>query len=113
MPDETIQPQEIVFPNNNGAKLVTASRGTPMAALIKSLGISQPKNLTLLIGGADKLDESRMAISPSRKTKSHHHRNLGLSRRKLNPLILLDSKIPSSPDISDSTNSVVSASEGL
>src|SRR5580765_869486 len=57
MPDETIQPQEIVFPNNNGAKLVTASRGTPMAALIKSLGISQPKNLILLIGGADKLDE--------------------------------------------------------
>ena len=57
MPDETIQPQEIVFQNNNGAKLVTASRGTPMAALIKSLGISQPKNLILLIGGADKLDE--------------------------------------------------------
>ena len=57
MPDETIQPQEIVFQNNNGAKLVTASRGTPMAALIKSLEISQPKNLILLIGGADKLDE--------------------------------------------------------
>ena len=57
MPDETIQPQEIVFENNNGAKLVMASRGTPMAALIKSLAISQPKNLILLIGGADKLDE--------------------------------------------------------
>ncbi|HMH02171.1 MAG TPA: hypothetical protein VK555_12190, partial [Terriglobales bacterium] len=57
MPDETIQPQEIVFPNNNGAKLVTASRGTPMAALIKLLGISPPKNLILFIGGADKLDE--------------------------------------------------------
>jgi len=51
MPDETIQPQEIVFPNNNGAKLVTASRGTPMAGLIESLGISPPKHLILLIGG--------------------------------------------------------------
>ena len=57
MPDEKIQPQEIVFPNNNGAKLVTALRGTPMASLIESLGISPPKNLILLIGGADKLDE--------------------------------------------------------
>jgi hypothetical protein len=57
MPDETIQPQEIVFPNNNGAKLVTASRGAPMDGIIESLGISQPKNLILIIGGADKLDE--------------------------------------------------------
>ena len=57
MPDETIQPQEIVFPNNNGAKLVTASRGTPMAGLIEPLGISPPKNLILLIGGADELDQ--------------------------------------------------------
>ena len=57
MPEERIQPQEIVFPNNNGAKLVTALRGTPMASLIESLGISPPKNLILLIGGADKLDE--------------------------------------------------------
>lgn len=57
MPDEKIQPQEIVFPNNNVAKLVAALRGTPMASLIESLGISSPKNLILLIGGADKLDE--------------------------------------------------------
>ena len=57
MPDETMQPQEIVFPNKNAAKLVTASRGTPMATLINSLGISPPKNLILVIGGADKLDE--------------------------------------------------------
>ena len=57
MPDEKIQPQEIVFPNNNGAKLVSVSRGTPMAGLIEPLGISPPKNLILLIGGADKLDE--------------------------------------------------------
>ncbi|HEV2716986.1 MAG TPA: DUF4231 domain-containing protein [Terriglobales bacterium] len=57
MPDEKIQPQEIVFPNNNGAKLVSVSRGTPMAGLIERLGISPPKNLILLIGGADKLDE--------------------------------------------------------
>ena len=57
MPDEKIQLQEIVFPNNNGAKLVSVSRGTPMAGLIESLGISPPKNLILLIGGADKLDE--------------------------------------------------------
>jgi urocanate hydratase len=57
MPDEKIQPQEIVFPNNNGAKLVSVSRGTPMAGLIESLGISLPKNLILVIGGADKLDE--------------------------------------------------------
>src|SRR6266566_2330695 len=57
MPDERIQPQEIVFPNNNGARLVAASAGTPMASLIESLGISPPKNLILLIGGADKLDE--------------------------------------------------------
>ena len=57
MPNENIQPQEIVFPNNNRAKLVTALRGTPMDGLIESLGISQPKNLILIIGGADKLDE--------------------------------------------------------
>ena len=57
MPDKKIQPQEIVFPNNNGAKLVTASRDTPMASLIEALGISPPKKLILLIGGADKLDE--------------------------------------------------------
>lgn len=57
MPDEKIQPQEIVFPNNNRAKLVSVSRGTPMAGLIEPLGISPPKNLILLIGGADKLDE--------------------------------------------------------
>ena len=57
MPDEKIQLQEIVFSNNNGAKLVTASLGVPMASLIESLGISPPKNLILLIGGADKLDE--------------------------------------------------------
>jgi hypothetical protein len=57
MPDEKIQPQEIVFPNNNVAKLVAASRGTPMVSLIEPLGISPPKNLILLIGGADKLDE--------------------------------------------------------
>jgi hypothetical protein len=58
MPDEKVQPQEIVFPNKNAAKLVAASRDTPMASLIEALGISpQPKNLILLIGGADKLDE--------------------------------------------------------
>jgi hypothetical protein len=43
MPDEKIQPQEIVFPNNIGAKLVSASRGTPIVSLIESLGISPPK----------------------------------------------------------------------
>ena len=57
MPDEKLQPQEIVFPNNNAAKLVSALRDTPMASLIESLGISPPKNLILLIGGADKLDD--------------------------------------------------------
>jgi hypothetical protein len=57
MPDEKIQPQEIVFQNNNRAKLVSASRHTPMANLIESLGISAPKNLILLIGGADELDQ--------------------------------------------------------
>jgi hypothetical protein len=61
MPDEKIQPQEIVFPNNNGAKLVSVSRGTPIAGLIEPLGISPPKNLILLIGGADKLDEKLTA----------------------------------------------------
>src|ERR1700758_3284242 len=57
MPDEKIQPQEIVFPNNNAAKLVAASRDTPMAGLIESLEISAPKNLILLIDGADELDQ--------------------------------------------------------
>jgi hypothetical protein len=57
MPDEKIQPREIVFPNKNTAKLVAPSPGAPMANLIESLGISPPKNLILLIGGADKLDE--------------------------------------------------------
>src|SRR5438034_11012018 len=57
MPDEKIRPQEIVFPNKNGAKLVTASRDTSMATLIKSLGISPPKKLILVIGGADELDQ--------------------------------------------------------
>src|SRR5216110_2294611 len=57
MPDEKIQPQEIVFPNKNRAKLVAASPGAPMASLIELLGISQPKNLILLIGGADELDQ--------------------------------------------------------
>jgi hypothetical protein len=57
MPDEKIQPQEIVFPNNNAAKLVSVLRNTPMASVIESLGISPPKNLILVIGGADKLDE--------------------------------------------------------
>ena len=61
MPDEKIQSQEIVFPNNNGAKLVSVSRGAPMAGLIEPLGISLPKNLILLIGGADKLDEKLTA----------------------------------------------------
>ena len=61
MPDEKIQPQEIVFPNNNRAKLVSVSRGTPIAGLIEPLGISPPKNLILLIGGADKLDEKLTA----------------------------------------------------
>jgi hypothetical protein len=42
MPDEKIQPQEIVFPNNNVAKLVTALRGAPMAGLIESLGSRSP-----------------------------------------------------------------------
>jgi hypothetical protein len=57
MPDGKIQPQEIVFPNNNAAKLISASPGAPMASLIESLGISPPKNLILIIGGADKLDD--------------------------------------------------------
>ena len=57
MPDEKIQPQEIVFSNNNAAKLVSASRDKPMANLIESLGISPPKNLILVIGGADELDQ--------------------------------------------------------
>jgi hypothetical protein len=57
MPDEKIQPLEITFPNNNSAKLVSASRDTPVASLIESLGISPPKNLILLIGGADELDQ--------------------------------------------------------
>lgn len=52
-----------------------------------------------------------MAISRSRKTKAHHHhRNLILSRRKLNLLILLDMKIPSQLGVPESTNLVVSAS---
>lgn len=57
MPDGKIQPQEIVFPNNNAAKLISASPGAPMANLIESLAISPPKNLILIIGGADKLDD--------------------------------------------------------
>src|SRR5438046_10727089 len=57
MSDERIQPQRIVFANKNRAKRVAASPGAPMASLIESLGISPPKNLILLIGGADKLDE--------------------------------------------------------
>src|SRR5207249_8282489 len=57
MPDEKIQPQEIVFPNKNTAKLVAASPNAPMARLNEALGISPPKNLILLIGGADNLDE--------------------------------------------------------
>ena len=57
MPDGKIQPQEIVFLNNNAAKLVSASPGAPMASLIESLGISPLKNLILIIGGADKLDD--------------------------------------------------------
>ena len=57
MSDEKIQPQEIVFSNNNAAKLVSASRDAPMANLIESLGISPPKNLILVIGGADELDQ--------------------------------------------------------
>jgi hypothetical protein len=57
MPDEKIQPQEIVFPNKNTAKLVAPSPGAPMASLIESLGISPPKHLILIIGGADKLDQ--------------------------------------------------------
>ena len=57
MPDEKVQPQEIVFPNKNAAKLVAPSPGAPMAGLIESLGISPPKNLILLIGGADELDQ--------------------------------------------------------
>jgi hypothetical protein len=58
MPDEKVQPQEIVFPNKNAAKLLAPLPGAPMASLIEALGISPPpKNLILLIGGADKLDE--------------------------------------------------------
>src|SRR5262245_9919822 len=57
MSDEKIQPQEIVFPNNNGANLGSASRGTRMASVSESLGISPPKNLILLMGGADELDQ--------------------------------------------------------
>jgi hypothetical protein len=58
MPDEKTQPQEIVFPNENAAKLLAPLLGAQMASLIEALGISPPpKNLILLIGGADKLDE--------------------------------------------------------
>ena len=47
MPDEKIQPQEIVFPNNNGAKLVAAWRGVPMASLI----VGETFSLWPLVGG--------------------------------------------------------------
>src|SRR5262249_19228513 len=57
MPDEKMQPQEVVFPNKTVAKLVSASRDTPKASLIEALGISAPKNLILVIGGADELDQ--------------------------------------------------------
>jgi hypothetical protein len=57
MPDEKVQPQEIVFPNKNAAKLIAPSPGVPMSGLIESLGIPPPKNLILLIGGADELDQ--------------------------------------------------------
>jgi hypothetical protein len=43
MADEKIPPQEIVFANNNGAKLVRALRNTPMASLIGSLPDSKTK----------------------------------------------------------------------
>ena len=43
--------------HKSDSTLVAASPGAPMASLIESLGISPPKNLILLIGGADKLDE--------------------------------------------------------
>jgi len=57
MADEKIQPQEVVFPNNNRAKLVAAPLGASASSVIEGLGISAPKNLILLIGGADRLDE--------------------------------------------------------
>src|SRR5262249_24726856 len=65
MPDEKMQPQEVVFPNKTVAKLVSALRDTSMASLIESLGISAPKNLILVIGGADELDQKL----PSRLTQ--------------------------------------------
>src|SRR5262249_36737822 len=97
MPNEKMQPQEIVFPNDNGAKLVLASRGIPTASLIDSLGISPPKNLILLIGGADKMDEKLTVhltqfFSRGIARGTPHHCNPILSQRKLNPLILLNNK---------------------
>jgi hypothetical protein len=57
MADEKIQPQEVVFPNNNLAKIVVAPLSASASSVIEALGISAPKNLILLIGGADRLDE--------------------------------------------------------
>jgi hypothetical protein len=58
MADEKIQPQEVVFPNNNLAKIVVAPLSASASSVIEALGISAPKNLILLIGGADRLDET-------------------------------------------------------
>ncbi len=57
MADEKIQPQEVVFPNNNRAKLVAAPLGASASSVIEGLEISTPKNLILLIGGANRLEE--------------------------------------------------------
>jgi hypothetical protein len=57
MADEKIQEQEAVFPNNNRAKIIAAALGASASSVIEGLGISAPKNLILLIGGAERLDE--------------------------------------------------------
>src|SRR5260221_7595507 len=61
MADAKIEPQEVLFPNNNRARLIVAPRGASADDLVKALGVTPPKNVILLIGGADKLDEKLTA----------------------------------------------------
>ena len=73
--------------------------------------VQRMENALAQLKAEEERAKSPVPISLKLKTKSHHHCNLILSRRKLNPLILLDRKIPSRPDVPPSTTPAVSATE--
>ncbi len=54
---QAVNTQQIQFPNGNRALAVTSSPGTRAIDLVQALGITRPKALILIAGGAAKMSE--------------------------------------------------------